>query len=417
MQRSLFLTCLMVLTVFFSHAQSQPQSRAELEKEREAIQKEIEDVKRTLDETHRNKKETLGQLALLQRRLHLRESAVQNINSQINFIQGDMNDSWRQIMKLRRELDTLRTQYAQSIVFSYKNRTSYDFLNFIFSASSFNDALKRIQYLKSYRTYQEERAVNIVRTQQLLQSKIDGLKLTRQQKDEVLKKQNREMAILEDEKKEKDAVVNKLKSQEKELKKEMVAKQRQDQKLQSAIAAVIRRATATAVREANAAKANTPANKEPATNATTTAKPKNYTVFDKESDVRLTGSLEKNKGHLPWPVNQGTISMTFGLHEYMPGIKYNNTGITIDVEPGVAVKAVSDGSVQSIMVIGDVNAIIVKTGKYFITYSNLSTVSVQKDQPVTTGQILGRVSDGGKLDFMISDDKIRWLDPERWLHR
>ncbi|MDP4248460.1 MAG: peptidoglycan DD-metalloendopeptidase family protein, partial [Bacteroidota bacterium] len=254
------------------------------------------------------------------------------------------------------------------------------------------------------------------RTQQLLQGKIDGLKLTRQQKDEVLKKQNREMAILEDEKKEKDAVVNKLKSQEKELKKEMVAKQRQDLKLQSAIAAVIRRATATAVRESNAAKANAPSNNEPAARLAAAPKPKNYTVFDKESDVRLTGGLEKNRGHLPWPVSQGTISMTFGLHEYMPGIKYNNTGITIDVEPGVAVKAVFEGQVQSIMIIGDVNAVIVKTGKYFITYSNLSTVSVQKDQPVTTGQILGRVSEGGKLDFMISDDKIRWLDPERWLH-
>ena len=75
-------------------------------------------MKRSLDETHRNKRETLGQLALLQRKLHLRESAVQNINSQINYIQGDMNESWREILKLRRELDTLRLQYAQSIVFA-----------------------------------------------------------------------------------------------------------------------------------------------------------------------------------------------------------------------------------------------------------------------------------------------------------
>ena len=41
-----------------------------------------------------------------------------------------MNESWRQILKLRRELDTLRTQYAESIVFAYKNRSSYDFLKF-----------------------------------------------------------------------------------------------------------------------------------------------------------------------------------------------------------------------------------------------------------------------------------------------
>ncbi len=77
--------------------------------------------------------------------------------------------------KLKAELDTLKIQYAQSIVFAYKNRSSYDFLNFIFSANTFNDALRRIEYLKSYRAYREERAENIRNTQQLLQAKIDGL--------------------------------------------------------------------------------------------------------------------------------------------------------------------------------------------------------------------------------------------------
>ena len=230
------------------------QSRADLEKERAAIQKEIEDVKRTLDETHKNKRETLGQLALLQRRLHLRESAIRNINAQIDVIQGDMNESWREILKLRNELDTLRIQYAQSIVFAYKNRSSYDFLNFIFSATTFNDAFRRVEYLKSYRAYREERAENIRNTQQLLQSKIDGLRVTRAEKDDVLKKQSKEKNLLEDEKKEKDAVVGKLQSQEKELKKEMAAKQRQDAKLSGAIAAALKRATAVAIKEAAARK-------------------------------------------------------------------------------------------------------------------------------------------------------------------
>jgi septal ring factor EnvC (AmiA/AmiB activator) len=424
MIRSIFLTSIVLLSVIFSHAQQPAQTRSELEKEREAIQKEIEDVKRSLDETHRNKKETLGQLALLQRKLHLRESAIQNINSQINFIQGDMNESWREILKLRRELDTLRSQYAESIVFAYKNRSSYDFLNFIFSATSFFDAMRRVQYLKSYRAYREERAENIMRTQGLLQGKIDGLRVTRQEKDEVLRKQNRERAILEDEKKEKDAVVTQLKSHEKELKKEIATKQRQDQKLASAVTAVVRRATSDAVRESrrnNAAETvkTTPANNSAnntATNATA-AKPKAVTVFETEKDVRLSGSFEKNRGHLPWPVTAGTISMAFGEHEYIQGIKHFNDGITIDVAPGTAVKTVFEGEVQSVLNVGDVSAVVIRHGKYFTTYSNLSTVSVTKGEQVTTGQILGRVSEGGQLEFWLSDDKIRWLDPERWLHR
>ena len=69
------LAALFLLTIVFrSEAQPPPvQTKADLEKERAAIQKEIDDVRQSLDETHRSKRETLGQLALLQRRLRLRE--------------------------------------------------------------------------------------------------------------------------------------------------------------------------------------------------------------------------------------------------------------------------------------------------------------------------------------------------------
>src|SRR3981189_1799684 len=167
MLKTILTGSVLLLIVALANAQSPAQSRSDLEKERAAIQKEMEEVKRTLDETHKNKRETLGQLALLQRRLHLRESAIRNINDQINVIQGDMNESWREILKLRRELDTLRIQYAESIVFAYKNRSNYDFLNFIFSATSFNDAVKRRTYLKSDRNYRQMQGENILRTQVL----------------------------------------------------------------------------------------------------------------------------------------------------------------------------------------------------------------------------------------------------------
>src|ERR1035438_3822014 len=212
---------LMLILSAVSFSQQPAQSRSDLEKERAAIQKQIEDVTQSLNETKRNRKETLGKLALLQRKLRLRQAAIQNINAQVNYIQNDMNGSWREILKLRKELDTLKIQYEESVVYAYKNRSNYDFLNFIFSASSFNDAVKRVEYLKSYRAYREERAQNIARTQVLLQSKIDGLKIKREEKDVVLKKQNKEKEVLEDEKKEKDQFVSQLKSRERELQKDL----------------------------------------------------------------------------------------------------------------------------------------------------------------------------------------------------
>lgn len=424
-------TILLLVIATRMSAQTPVQNRSELEKERASIQKEIEDVKRSLEETHKNKRETLGQLNLLQRRLKLRESAIRNINAQIDVIQGDMNSSWRDITKLRSELDTLRIQYAESIVFAYKNRSSYDFLNFIFSSTSFNDAIRRIQYLKSYRAYREERAENIRHTQDMLKTKIDGLKLTRVEKDEALKKQDKERSLLEVEKKEKDVVVDQLQSQEKELRKEMAAKQKQDLRLGGAITAAIKRARDLAIKEAAkknadakaadraAAKTTRPAatSEEPAAPATlNTVKAYNKTVFTSDEDLHLSGNFEKHKHELPWPVS-GTVSMAFGPHEYIKGIQHNNQGVTIDCAVGTAVKAVFDGEVQSTFAVGEVQAIMIRHGKYFTTYSNLSTVSVTKGQQVKTGQIIGRVGNEAQLEFILSDEKNKVYDPELWLRR
>jgi septal ring factor EnvC (AmiA/AmiB activator) len=416
----------LVMIVFRSEAQPPPvQTRSDLEKERAAIQKEIEDVRQSLDATHKNKRQTLGQLALLQRRLRLRESAIRNINMQIDAIQGDMNESWREILKLRAELDTLRVQYSESIVFAYKNRSSYDFLNFIFSASTFNDALRRVEYLKSYRAYREERAENIRNTQQLLQAKIDGLKTTRAMKEDAMKKQSKEKDLLESEKKEKDAVVQQLQSHEKELKKEMSSKQKQDSRLEAAIQAAVRRAikeatkkSAEAAASAPAAKTPTPtASNEPAAPATLNmVKSGGATHFTSDEDVHWTGDFIKNKGHLPWPIS-GTVSMAFGLHELIPGVKHYNIGVTIDAQSGAVVKAVFDGEVENVFNVGDVEAVMIRHGKYFTTYSNLGTVSVQKGTKIHMGQIVGQVDSKGQLDFVVSDEKGINYDPERWLRR
>ncbi len=431
--RNIMVKCFCIIVSFFcvtvfSYAQQPAQSRADLEKERAAIQKEIEDVRTALDQTKKNKKETLGQLSLLQRRLRLRLSAIQNINQQINFIQSDMNQSWLEIGKLKRELDTLRKQYAESVVYSYENRSNYDFLNFIFAATSFNDAVRRVAYLRSYRNYRQERAENISRTQDLLQAKIDGLKIKRQEKDDALQKQNKEKETLEVEKKEKDAVVYKLQSQEKELKKEMLAKQRQDQKLSNAIAAAIRRAIAKANEErkkdaarVNEEKAAAAANNKPAnadnTNpvAAATTKPRAMTAFDSRADIALSDNFEKNRGHLPWPVDAGNVSMHFGLQNYIKGVTYNNQGITVEVNPGATVKSVFDGEVQSVFNVSDVTAVVIRHGKYFSTYSNLEGVTVTKGTQVKTGQSIGHVSSIGQLEFILSDDKDHRFDPEKWL--
>jgi len=424
---SVFVLCISMMAV------AQQQGKAELEKERAAIQKEIDDVKRSLDETKRNKKASLAQLNAVQKRLQLRQREINVINQQMNLIEGDINQGWRDITKLKKELDTLKLQYGKSVVYSYKNRSNYDFLNFIFSASSFNDALKRVSYLKSYRAYREEQANNIVRTQDQIQAKITSLNQSREQKSLVLKEEDKVKEKLEDEKREKDEVVNKLKAREKELMKEFADKKRQDIKISNAITVAINRAKAAAIAEAKknaeiAAKNNAvtaaPVVKNNASNNATTTAPKRVeklSSFDADPAAKiLSDKFEFNRGKLPWPIESGRISMHFGP-QTIPGtnLKTDNKFLTFETEAGKSVKVIFDGEVSLITYIGDVQAVIVRHGKYFTTYSNLSSVSVTKGQQVRTGQVLGKVAEKddnlGELELGISNDVNRSFDPEKWL--
>ena len=429
---------LLIITIFYlintSLAQTPVHGRNDLEKERASIQKEIEDVKRSLDITHKNRKQTLGKLALLQKRLRLRELAIANINKQLNYIQSDINNSWSEITELKKELDTLRTQYAESVIYAYENRTNYDFLNFIFAASNFNDAVKRFEYLKTYRTFQEHRASDILNTESLLQNKINGLKIKSFEKDEALIRQNKEKQVLEIEKKEKNIAIKQLLSHEEELKKQMKLKQLKDRKLGNAIAAAIRHARFEAnnkVRKNESPRISvnktiTPSGKKEFTGNSpgfsregdVSSKLKSSeNPFKTTADVELSISFEKSKGHLPWPIASGTIALRFGPHEYLRGLTHDNQGITIESVSGSSVMAVFDGIVQSVFFVSDAAVVMIRHGKYFTTYSNLSTVSVSKGQSIKMGQVLGKLEVAGQLDFIISDEMDHHFDPELWLRR
>src|SRR6478735_7646309 len=422
-------TLLAALLLFFTSVNAQ--SRSELEKQRSEIQRQIEDVKKTLSETKKNRKESLGQLALLQKKLKLREAAINNINRQIISINGNINQSRNEIIRLKNELDTLKIQYEKSVVYAYKNRNNYDFLNFIFSAASFNDALKRVEYLKTYRNYREQHAATIKSTQTLMQQKITGLELTRKEKDNVLQQEQKEKLVLVSEKKEKDIFVSKLKSREKELNKELVAKTKADNKLRSAIRAAIDRETRLArareleeikkreaakvkVENANAAAGN--ANAAVAAPKSESAAAPKKSVFEATPEgMIVSDNFEKNRGRLPWPVAQGVVKTPFGNYS-IEGTKIvgNNPGITIETASGASVKAVFAGDVSSVFDIEGVSVVLVRHGKYFTTYSGLSSVAVSKGQKVDAGQTLGRTGDNGEIDFLLLQENKN-LNPEVWL--
>lgn len=409
-------------------------TREELEKQQQQLKKELEQTERLLNENKTKSKENYVQWKLVNDKVNLQDRLIDNINRDINLLDNNLYNTQRDINHYNRLLDTLKQEYAKSMVYAYKNRSNYDFLNFIFSAASFNDAIKRVTYLKSYRDYREMQGQNILRTQELRKKRIEELTGTKEQKNQVLQTKDKEMAVLEKEKVEKDRIMNELKKQGKQLNDRISAIKKQQKTVNNAIAAAIKRAMDEARRAAvkannknNNAAPVTPTSPSNATTKVTTTPKKNEpkkeapeSILLNEANTALNADFVKNRGALPWPVDKGYTLMHYGPNVLPSGSTIVTTGLTIATDIGNPVKAVFEGTVTSVVYIEDMQMVMLQHGKYFSTYSNLSSVSVQKGQTVQRGQVIGRAAanlDGvGAVDFFISDEKSN-QDPERWLRR
>lgn len=419
------------------------QTREELEKQRQQLRKEIEETEKQLNSNKAKTKESLLQWKLINNKVALQDRVIDNINKDLRILDNNIYSIQKDVRRFDKLLDTLKREYAKSMVYAYKNRSNYEFLNFIFSASNFNDAIKRIAYLKSYRNYQEIQGENILRTQELRKDRIADLSGTKKQKSVTLQGQSKELAVLAAQQKEKDRIVAELKKQGKTLNNQISAKKKQMQKVNSAIASAIKKAQEAARREAIAKAAAEDRRKKEAEKAiakstpkenpsspttptksvaTTRATPvkKAESVLLNAENTALNTSFEKNRGSLPWPVDRGYVLMHYGPNKLPSGSDIVLTNVTISSDVGSAVKVVFDGTVSTVQSIDDMQVVIIQHGKYFTTYSNLSSVSVQKGQQVRTGQVIGKVAanfDGvGAVDFYMSNESSNF-DPEKWLRR
>ncbi len=421
-----------VLFSFVSTGALAQQTREELEKQRAQLKKEMEQTQKLLNSNKAKTKENLVQWKLINDKVNLQNRIIDNLSRDIDLLDNNIYNNQKEINRYNKLLDTLKEEYAKSMVYAYKNRGNYAFLNFIFSAASFNDAIRRLAYLKYYRDYREKQGENILRTQELRRQRIAELGGIKVQKSEVLKTKDKEMGALEAQKQEKDKIMNELKKQGKELNSQLAAYKKQMKKVDNAITAAINRALADAKKAAakkasdEKAAAKASVSTSGSTEKTVTAPKKTEvkkapeSVLLNEANIALNESFIKNRGILPWPVDKGVTIMHYGRNQLPSGSVIDVTGITVGTDIGSNVKSVFDGVVSNVVFIEDMQVVIIQHGKYFTTYSNLSVVSVQRGQNVKTGQVIGKAAanlDGiGAIDFFINDERGN-IDPEKWLKR
>ena len=401
--------CLLICLASVSFS-SDAQSKKELEKRRQQLQKEIEQTEKKLDETKKIKTGSLSQLAAVRKRIRAREELINVISSEINSLDNEIVESNSDIGSLGQKLQQLKTEYAFTIRYAYRNRGSNDMLSFLFSSADFNQTYKRILFFRQYGEFRKKQRDEILKTQSALTNRVNILEDRKISKEKLLGIQQQEKKKLTDEKKMQEKIVSNMTLREKKLRNELKEKQKSADKLNRMIEDLIRKETAAARKKATASGArSTP----------------NSSVFTLTPESKkLSSDFESNKGNLPWPVEQGIITGDYGRHQHplWKDVHTNNNGIDISTGKNAETHCIFSGKVSSVFSIpGAGKAVIVRHGEFLTVYSNLENVFVKAGDNVSTRQRIGRVStdsEEGKTELHLEIWKGNSrMNPENWIAR
>ncbi|MFD2874527.1 murein hydrolase activator EnvC family protein [Mucilaginibacter ximonensis] len=420
-----FLKVLFFLICIFAAVAVRAQSSTELKKQRDRINDELEQLNRQLDETQKNKKSTLKQLNILKAQISLREQKITVINGEVRNLDSQISENTNTVHSLQSQLELLKKKYADMVLFAYRNKSGYNKLMFIFAAKDFNQAYKRLKYLQQFATYRERQAASIESKQKDLHIKIVELDKTKEQKHTLLLDQEKEKDNLGKERNDQSVAVKNLTSQEKQLRKQALAKQNEVRRITRAvIKAQIEEARRKAEAEEAARLAAEKARAAAAgTTVTAPAKPvarkTNSEILNATPEAaKLSNDFLGNRGRLPWPVASGAITQGFGSFT-TDGIRSESTGLDIRTNEGATVRAVFDGTVSKVQNVLGSWLIIIRHGEYLTAYSNLKSATVAAGQKVSTKQSLGVAgADGVTGDTMVHFELYKAgtpVDPKIWL--
>lgn len=371
------------------------QSIEAIKKKNEKTEKEIAYLNKLLDNARSDQSATIQKITIINQKIEKGKEMIQSLTKEMDYIESRINDNEHVKSNLEADKKQMLDFYAKMVYETWKKRNTSDKLVYIFSASSFSQAYARYKYFEQVQDYSKRQLKQIEQTNDSLTTintqlaKLIAQKNVAQSKifaqnNELIKEQNQA-----------NKYVGELKKKEKELVRklniEIKNRERFKKELEKLIAAQAKKSG---------------------------SKNSNYKLTPEEK--LISDDFAKNKGKLPWPVEQGFVSEKFGIniHPVFKQVKLNNAGITITTSRNADVRAVFKGVVTEIMFIpGDNNVVIVRHGNYLTVYSNLVEIFIKKGDTVNVKQRIGKLASSGEnstLNFQVWKDKDN-MDPQLWL--
>lgn len=396
-------TVLLLFFVLFGYSQSAKQ--LELEKRRQEISRQIEQYESLVFQSRNEQKSIVSMVENLDYKVTVRRNLISITNQQANLLTREINNNQKTITKLRDRLTLLKEEYAAMIVKSYKSKSEQSKVMFLLSSSNFQQAYKRLQYIKQYADYQKKQGEEIKAKTIELQALNQNLLKQKKDKEALIKDNRLAKDKLEQELKEQEFLVASIKKDLNKYTSQIKTKQQEISKIDKQIAKIIRDAMA-----ASNVKAG---------------KPKSSKTFAlTPADRKLAASFTANKGKLPWPVEHGLVKVRYGKQRSPidRNVPIMSNGVRIVTNKGEKARAIFEGTVHSIMVPKNGNNVImIQHGNYFTIYKNLSKLYVKKGDKVSTKQQIGEVltnkaSGEAILQLVIFKDGDT-QNPEHWISK
>ncbi len=385
---------------FFAFAQKK---KSQLQKERQQNIERIQETEKILEETSNEKKNSIGELTALNRRIEQQETLVGSIKSEVDLLDADLNEDNQIIEALEKDVHDLKEEYSAMLFAAQKASGKTDKLTLLFSAESFDQLLMRLKYMEQYGKARKEQTEAIARTEVLLGEQVKRTETKRDEKQSLLNDELKQSEQLTGLKQKQRKVVRSLEKEEKKLKRELEETKRAVAEIDNLIAKIVKEELERAAKEERDRKKNKTKEAE--------------STFE---TATLSASFEENKSKFPWPVS-GFISQKFGrqMHPVLKGIEIKNDGINIQTKQNEPVRAIFSGEVRQVAFIRGLGSIVILShGDYYTVYTGVKDVFVKKGQKVSTGEEIARVLSSAEgiseLRFQVRKN-IEALDPQQWL--